>query len=151
MMQAPILPAGPQRLRGFTLVEIMIVVLIIGILLTIAIPSFISARETSRAKCCIGNLKQIDSAKQQSIMDNKLNGSSTATFFIDGTTASTSGPAGNYQLVSTPSSLGYIRSKPVCPSGGIYTPGSVLVFTSCSITGAAGSGYAPNEKWWHGY
>ena len=129
----------------------MIVVLIIGILLTIAIPNFISARETSRAKCCIGNLKQIDSAKQQAIMDNKLNEDSTATFFIDGTTASTSGPAGNYQLVSTAASLGYIRRPPVCPSGGIYTPGSVLVVTSCNITGAAGSGYAPNEKWWHGY
>ena len=36
--------------RAFTLVEIMIVVLIIGILLSIAIPNFISARESSRAK-----------------------------------------------------------------------------------------------------
>ncbi|GIV13145.1 MAG: hypothetical protein KatS3mg021_1427 [Fimbriimonadales bacterium] len=40
-----------RRERGFTLVEIMIVVLIIGILLAIAVPSFMNARERSRAKC----------------------------------------------------------------------------------------------------
>jgi len=57
--------------KGFTLVEIMIVVLIIGILLAIAIPNFIKARETSRTKSCVSNLKQIDAAKEQWAMDNK--------------------------------------------------------------------------------
>ncbi len=142
---------GPAAPGGFTLVEILIVVLIIGILLAIAIPNFISARETSRAKSCIGSLKQIDSAKQQAIMDNHLNGASAAIFFVDGTTTSTSGPDGNYQLVSMANSINYIRRQPVCPSGGQYTPGGVLVSPICSITGAAGSGYAAGEKWYHGY
>lgn len=56
---------------AFTLVEIMIVVLIIGILLAIAVPNFLQARESSRAKSCINNLKIIDTGKQQWLMDNK--------------------------------------------------------------------------------
>ena len=60
-----------NRKSGFTLVEIMIVVLIIGILMAIAVPNFIRARESSRRSSCIANLKQIDSAKEQWAMDNK--------------------------------------------------------------------------------
>src|SRR3982751_5686699 len=55
--------------KGFTLVEIMIVVLIIGILLAIAVPNFVKARQNSRLQTVIGNLKQLESAKQQWAMD----------------------------------------------------------------------------------
>jgi prepilin-type N-terminal cleavage/methylation domain-containing protein len=58
--------------KGFTLVEIMIVVLIIGILLAIAVPNFITARTNSRVQTCIANLKQIDTAKEQFAMANGL-------------------------------------------------------------------------------
>jgi len=108
-----------KRKGGFTLIEIMIVVLIISVLLAIAIPNFMRARETSRAKSCCSNLRQIETAKEQYAMDGKLSdGAATAMANL------------------TPD---YIKQEPECPSGGAYTTGAVGTNASCSLGGVAGT------------
>jgi prepilin-type N-terminal cleavage/methylation domain-containing protein len=112
--------------KGFTLVEIMIVVLIIGILLAIAVPNFIKARETSRAKACVANLKQIESAKEQWAMDNKKTNTDTPA-------ATDLYGAGKY-----------VKNPPACPSGGTYTEGDMATRPLCSI-GTNGDADASND------
>ena len=68
------------RLKGFTLVEIMIVVAIIGLLAAIAIPNFARARTTSQANACISNLRQIFGASQQWALEYRMAPNDPVTF-----------------------------------------------------------------------
>ncbi len=148
-------PTLPRRARtaGFTLIEMMIVVLVIGILLAIAMPSFVNARETGRAKACVANLYQINNAKLQCVMDNKLAADSTATFSVNGVTPTVAGPNGTYQLTVSGGSANYIRTIPACPAGGKYDPGGVSAAPTCNIATdpSAGPDYQPGGRWYHGY
>lgn len=58
--------------HGFTLVEIMIVVALIGLLASIAYPNYVKARGTSQRNACINNLRQIDGAMQQWALEFKM-------------------------------------------------------------------------------
>jgi prepilin-type N-terminal cleavage/methylation domain-containing protein len=60
-----------NRTSGFTLVEIMIVVAIIGLLATIAIPNFVRARLKAQQTTCIANLRELDGAKQVWATENR--------------------------------------------------------------------------------
>ena len=93
-------------LAGFTLVEIMIVVAIIGILAAIGIPSFVKARARSQATACINNLRQIEAAVQQfAIEKGKRVGDEVN--YPDDITA--------YIKLTTEGSI------PGCPAGGDYS------------------------------
>jgi len=106
-----------KRKQGFTLIEIMIVVLIIGMLAAIAVPSFMKARENSRKNACINNLRQIDAAKEQYAMEENL----------------TDGSAIADELAGV---VEYIKGgAPTCPGGGDYTYNAVGVDPTCSIGG----------------
>lgn len=64
--------ARSRKQNAFTLVEIMIVVLIIGILLAVAVPNFMKARQSSRRNTIVGNLSKIEDAKEQCAMVENL-------------------------------------------------------------------------------
>lgn len=62
-----------KKEEGFTLVELMVVVLIIGILVAIAIPVFNAAQGSARKGACQNNLRVLDGAVQQFIADHPDN------------------------------------------------------------------------------
>jgi len=93
---------------GFTLVEIMIVVAIIGLLAAIAVPNFVKARTTAQMNACINNLRQIDGAIQQWALEQKKDAAAP---------------------VSYPDISDYLKNSVTCPSGGTSFTDSYTITT----------------------
>ena len=102
---------------GFTLVEIMIVVAIIGLLAAIAIPNLVTARKKAQRQACISSLKAIEGAKANWALDYKK---------------------GDNDVPSDGDLFGpekYIDPKPTCPVNGTYNIGTVREKPTCSVEG----------------
>ena len=115
-----------NRRKGFTLVEIMIVVAIIALLAAIAVPNFVQARNAARSGNCINNLRVIDSAKEQYAIENNI----------------ASGAACTSAEISP-----YLKNNamPVCPgTSTAYTIGNISVLPTCALSGAS-SGATPKS------
>jgi prepilin-type N-terminal cleavage/methylation domain-containing protein len=112
-----------NRKAGFTLVEIMIVVAIIGLLAAIAIPNFVKARTTSQMNACINNLRLVDSSKQQWALEQRQQSSNT--------------PVGSdLQPYLGRGANGELPTCPVDPQNSFttsYTPGNVGSKPLCQI------------------
>jgi prepilin-type N-terminal cleavage/methylation domain-containing protein len=109
--------------HGFTLLEMMIVVLVIAVLVAIAVPNFMSAREKSQRKSCISSLRLLDGAKEQWAME-------------------THAAAGSAVTMPDLTTGGYLRGPaagPNCPTGGAYTLRTIGETPQCSKSAAPDS------------
>jgi len=114
-----------SKKRGFTLIELMIVIAIIGILAAIAVPNFTKARRKSKEKACVANMRTMESAVEMFMMENAQTG-----------TPSLSSLAPYMQK----------QKVPKCPSGGTYTIVGTQasgLYMNCSLHGTTISSHLP--------
>ena len=106
-----------SKAHGFTLVEIMIVLAIMGLLVGIAVPNFVKTRTLAQKNICIENLTQIESAKQiWGLEAAKKTGDLAREADLIGPTL-------------------YIKVMPECPAGGTYDFTSIGTNALCTVTG----------------
>ena len=107
-----------RKKSGFTLVEIMIVVAIIGLLTAIAIPAFLQYRTDTRTGLCVNNLRLLSHAKE--VVAVKLN-------LADGATLTGAQTTNVYSYID--------GLLPDCPESGTYSLQIINTDPTCSIGG----------------
>ncbi len=106
-----------RQSAGFTLVEIMIVIAIIGLLTAVAVPNIIRNRTYAQQQACIKNLSTIETAKQMwGVELGKKDGDQPTEAELIGPTL-------------------YIKVKPVCPGGGSYDLKPIGSTVTCTLAG----------------
>ena len=127
--------------KGFTLIELMIVIAIIAILAAILIPNFLHARAESVTAACEGNEKQIATAEEEYSVDNGGNYAHPFTALTTpylGVQITDPVHAGNAYTVSVPGALSASDSYEISDAGGhdTTTTGSLTTITgaACGLT-----------------
>ena len=104
---------------------------LILLLLPIAIPNFVRARQVSQMNACINNLRQIQAAKNEWALENGKTGDAVPTV-QDLTPYMKNGIYAGPNRAPNASGSGVF---PTCPAGGVYTIGAVTNAPTCSISG----------------